>query len=67
MGHLRFPLARGSLDKFSAMPTGFILRRLGHLPHEGENFTSGDLAFDVIKLAGGNIVKVRILRMEYAV
>ena len=45
----------------------FILWQLGHLPHEGENFTSGDLVFEVVKLEGRNIDKVRIHRMEYAI
>jgi len=40
-------------------------REPGHLTHEGENFTSDDLGFDVIKLAGRTIDKVRIRRTEY--
>ncbi|MDL2407678.1 transporter associated domain-containing protein [Rhizobium calliandrae] len=53
-------------DRYSTL-AGFILWRLRHLPHEGENFTSGNLTFEVIKLAGRNIDKVRIVRMEYPI
>jgi CBS domain containing-hemolysin-like protein len=50
-------------DRYSTL-AGFILWRLGHLPHEGEAFTAGDLAFEVVKLDGRNIDKVRIRRVE---
>ena len=46
-----------------AMAAGFILWRLGHLPHEGENFAADDLAFEIVKLDGRNIARVRIKRV----
>jgi CBS domain containing-hemolysin-like protein len=52
-------------DRYSTL-AGFILWRLGHLPHEGESFTDGDLFFEVVKLEGRNIDKVRIRRIEEA-
>jgi CBS domain containing-hemolysin-like protein len=52
-------------DRYSTL-AGFILWRLGHLPHEGESFAAGDLAFEVVKLDGRNIDKVRIRRLEAA-
>jgi CBS domain containing-hemolysin-like protein len=52
-------------DRYSTL-AGFILWRLGHLPHEGESFAAGDLAFEVVKLDGRNIDKVRIRRLEEA-
>ena len=53
-------------DRYSTL-AGFILWGLGHLPHEGERFNSGRLAFEVVKLNGRNIDKVRIQPMEYAI
>lgn len=53
-------------DRYSTL-AGFILWGLGHLPHEGESFNSGRLAFEVVKLNGRNIDKVRIQSMEYAI
>ncbi|MDE1996927.1 MAG: TerC family protein, partial [Rhizobiaceae bacterium] len=53
-------------DRYSTL-AGFILWRLGHLPHAGESVTAGDLSFEVIKLDGRNIDKVRIHRTEYAI
>lgn len=53
-------------DRYSTL-AGFILWGLGHLPHEGESFNSGRLAFEVVKLNGRNIDKVRIQPMEYAI
>ena len=50
-------------DRYSTL-AGFILWRLGHLPHEGETFIAGDLAFEVVKLDGRNIDKVRIRHVE---
>lgn len=52
-------------DRYSTL-AGFILWRLGHLPHEGETLTSGDLYFEIVKLDGRNIDKVRIRRLEEA-
>ncbi|MEK1894701.1 MAG: transporter associated domain-containing protein [Rhizobium sp.] len=45
---------------------GFILCHLGHLPHEGEGFTAGELAFEVVRLDGRNIDKVRVQRVDEA-
>ncbi|MDP9808862.1 CBS domain containing-hemolysin-like protein [Rhizobium tibeticum] len=52
-------------DRYSTL-AGFILWHLGHLPHEGEGFTAGELAFEVVKLDGRNIDKVRVQRIEEA-
>jgi CBS domain containing-hemolysin-like protein len=49
-------------DRYSTL-AGFILWRLGHLPHEGESLDDGDLAFEIVKLDGRNIAKVRIRRI----
>jgi CBS domain containing-hemolysin-like protein len=49
-------------DRYSTL-AGFILWRLGHLPHEGESLDDGDLAFEIVKLEGRNIAKVRIRRI----
>lgn len=50
-------------DRYSTL-AGFILWRLGHLPQEGETVTDGNLFFEVVKLEGRNIDKVRIRRVE---
>jgi len=50
-------------DRYSTL-AGFILWRLGHLPHEGESVTSGDFAYEVVKLDGRNIDKIRIRHLE---
>lgn len=50
-------------DRYSTL-AGFILWRLGHLPHEGEGFELGNLSFEVVKFDGRNIDKVRIRRIE---
>ena len=50
-------------DRYSTL-AGFVLWRLGHLPHEGERFQDGDLLFEIIRLDGRNIDKVRIRRLE---
>jgi CBS domain containing-hemolysin-like protein len=52
-------------DRYSTL-AGFILWRLGHLPHEGESFVDGNLFFEVHKLEGRSIDKVRIRRAEEA-
>jgi CBS domain containing-hemolysin-like protein len=52
-------------DRYSTL-AGFILWRLGHLPHEGESLSDGNLFFEVVKLDGRNIDKVRIRRIEEA-
>ncbi|KQV63755.1 TerC family protein [Rhizobium sp. Root1220] len=52
-------------DRYSTL-AGFILWRLGHLPHEGENVASADLSFEVVKLDGRNIDKVRVRRIDEA-
>ena len=57
INHRHFVCLRSTL-------AGFILWRLGHLPHEGETFIAGDLAFEVVKLDGRNIDKVRIRHVE---
>jgi len=51
-------------DRYSTL-AGFILWRLGHLPHEGESVTSGDFAYEVVKLDGRNIDKIRIRHLEH--
>ncbi|MGO4439077.1 TerC family protein [Rhizobium sp. RAF56] len=50
-------------DRYSTL-AGYILWGLGHLPQEGERFVDGNLSFDVVKLDGRNIDKVRIQRIE---
>lgn len=50
-------------DRYSTL-AGFVLWRLGHLPHAGESFISGDFAFEVLGLDGRNIDKVRIRHIE---
>ena len=50
-------------DRYSTL-AGFVLWRLGHLPHEGESVTSGDFAYEVVKLDGRNIDKIRIRHLE---
>ncbi len=52
-------------DRYSTL-AGFILWHLGHLPHEGEGFTAGELAFEVVRLDGRNIDKVRVQRIDEA-
>jgi len=52
-------------DRYSTL-AGFILWHLGHLPHEGEGFTTDELAFEVVRLDGRNIDKVRVQRIEEA-
>lgn len=52
-------------DRYSTL-AGFILWRLGHLPHEGENVSVGDFSFEVVKLDGRNIDKVRVKRIDEA-
>jgi CBS domain containing-hemolysin-like protein len=52
-------------DRYSTL-AGFILWRLGHLPHEGESFVDGNLFFEVVGLKGRSIDKVRIRRVERA-
>lgn len=49
-------------DRYSTL-AGFILWNLGHLPHEGESLAAEDLAFEIVKLEGRNIAKVRIRRV----
>lgn len=49
-------------DRYSTL-AGFILWRLGHLPHEGESLAADNLAFEIVKLEGRNIAKVRIRRI----
>ena len=51
-------------DRYSTL-AGFILWRLGHLPHQGESVTSGDFAYEVVKLDGRNIDKIRIRHLEH--
>jgi CBS domain containing-hemolysin-like protein len=53
-------------DRYSTL-AGFILWRLGHLPHEGESFVDGNLFFEVVGLKGRSIDKVRIRRVERAI
>jgi CBS domain containing-hemolysin-like protein len=49
-------------DRYSTL-AGFILWRLGHLPHEGESFAADGLSFEIAALDGRNIAKVRIKRL----
>jgi len=48
-------------DRYSTL-AGFILWRLGHLPQEGETLLADDLDFEIVKLEGRNIAKIRIRR-----
>jgi CBS domain containing-hemolysin-like protein len=52
-------------DRFSTL-AGFILWRLGHLPHQGETIRFEELTFEVVSLDGRNIDKIRIKRIEDA-
>jgi CBS domain containing-hemolysin-like protein len=48
-------------DRYSTL-AGLILWRLGHLPQAGEIVPLGDLTFEVVKLDGRHIDKVRIIK-----
>jgi CBS domain containing-hemolysin-like protein len=52
-------------DRYSTL-AGFILWRLGHLPHKGEILAVDGLSFAITKLEGRNIAKVRISRVAEA-
>ncbi|AHA27426.1 TerC family protein [Candidatus Liberibacter americanus] len=50
-------------DRYSTL-AGFILWKLGHLPQEKEVFTEMNLNFEIIRLDGHNIDRVKISRVK---
>ncbi|MBB6510602.1 CBS domain containing-hemolysin-like protein [Rhizobium soli] len=50
-------------DRYSTL-AGFLLWRLGHLPHAGEQVPYGNLVYEIHSLEGCNIDKVRIRRAD---
>ncbi len=52
-------------DRYSTL-AGYILWQLGHLPSEGQRVAAGDYEFEVVKMDGHAIDKVRIRQKEAA-
>jgi CBS domain containing-hemolysin-like protein len=50
-------------DRYSTL-AGFLLWRLGHLPHTGEHVAYGNLVYEIESLEGRNIDKVRIRKTD---
>ncbi|XCE14172.1 TerC family protein [Candidatus Liberibacter asiaticus] len=50
-------------DRYSTL-AGFILWRLGHLPQEKEIFTEMNLKFEIIRLEGHNIDRVKVSGLQ---
>ena len=50
-------------DRYSTL-AGYLLWQLGHLPSEGQRVTAGDWDFEIVKMNGRAIDKVRIREKE---